>query len=136
MTNQEVIEELRKHGYRVRITHYRYLRAPIRGVGIGPFKVTSIHDLGMGKYILPRGGITLVDISRLKPFDRHIMVGSARCQLTDAFVYSEGTRLGLLDALPSEDQGQDDAIPREKARIAAMTFTPSGEFVSCVLTEE
>lgn len=129
MTNQEIIKQLRAHGYRVRVQHMRYVSGwPLPQDR--PYQATSIRALGLGRFIDPKGGVTHVDIIRPGAAEpEHEIHGQSRCQRMDNFVRIDGLRMALVDALAPFDK----EIDRQKAIVTDLTFSEAGRYYACTV---
>ncbi len=124
MSNQEILAQLRAHGYRVRVTHRRYVNC----MDLVPnfYPMAAVRMMGMGKLVDPRGGVTEVGIVRPGAAGpEHEIHGVARCSFEDNFVQMDGLRMAFVDALAPESD-----VPRAEAFIEYLTFDAGGRFVS------
>lgn len=93
VTNAEVIEELRKSGYKVRIHHRRKYEAKIKVIDID---VKGRQSYEVTERILPRGGETVVELTTP---DGEVLVGDSVCCEKDFFNKKMGVKIALGRAL-------------------------------------
>jgi hypothetical protein len=137
MTNQEVIAQLRRHGYRVRVQHLRYLRLSIpllKHLGEKAQPMDAIRRLGMSKLVSPKGGAVKVEFlrpgaDRSTPEDYRS--GESFCCLEELFVRADGLRIALLDALvPGLSKNE-----REAVHIEEIAFDAAGKIASVTVED-
>ena len=94
MTTTPTVQELRKMGAKVRVSHYRYL-VNDKGYGVlEPRYLLKNHDVL--KYVEANGGLTRVQVSL--PDGNHTE-GYAYCSFADSFNHKAGCKLALTRAL-------------------------------------
>lgn len=91
-----LVEKLRKSGARVHITHYREF-VELDGLHRPIIKTHARHEIPEGdmKYALPRGGYTVVEIT--KPNGVTIK-GVGTCSLHDNYCKREGVKAAIKNA--------------------------------------
>jgi hypothetical protein len=88
------VEDLRKSGYKVRVAHKRFCKFDYSTTLVIP----TLHGI-KGDSILPRGGITQVDI---RTPDGEELFGEAKCSDKDNYNKSIGLQIAIGRAMNSK----------------------------------
>lgn len=84
------LQELKQKGIQVNIRHYRPLNGEKK-----LYRVSSIKELGLSKYLSTHGGETVVHVKVGDKWEK----GVARCNPEDRFCYQTGVNLAIEKAL-------------------------------------
>ena len=105
----KTIAELRKAGYKVRVTHYRYIRELETICYPGSFKdclkpefeLRKLQPVTWHRKLVPYGGKTIVSITSL---DGKELVGESVCSKNDSYCRKQGVKIACGRALANHVQ--------------------------------